>query len=125
MPLKHLVYKGKLRARAAAQLNTRDGRRAVTVTQVGSHSAVIDTNHPLAGRTRVCAIEIADVRDATAEELAHGHGPGGHQHEACGSCHASGRGEWQAYPNLQRLAARIDHLQHGIGGQLTTLDRSR
>jgi FKBP-type peptidyl-prolyl cis-trans isomerase SlyD len=82
VPVKHLVHKGKLQAGKVAQLNTRDGMRAVTVLKVGRHSADIDTNHPLAGQALTFDIEILDVRPATAEEIAHGHahGPGGHQH---------------------------------------------
>lgn len=82
VPVKHLVYQGKLRAGSVAQLNTREGRRPVTVLKVGRHSADIDTNHPLAGQTLTFDVEIVDVRPATAEEIAHGHahGPGGHQH---------------------------------------------
>ena len=82
VPIKHLIFKGKLRAGDTAQLNTREGKRAVTVIKAGRHSADIDTNHPLAGRALVFEIEIDEVRTATAEELAHGHahGPGGHQH---------------------------------------------
>ena len=82
VPIKHLIFKGKLQAGDTAQLNTREGRRAVTVIKAGRHTADIDTNHPLAGRTLIFEIEINDVRAATAEELSHGHahGPGGHQH---------------------------------------------
>ncbi len=82
VPVKHLVFKGKLKAGQVVQLNTSDGRRAVTVLKVGRHSADIDTNHPLAGETLCFDIEVIEVRPATAEELAHGHahGPGGHQH---------------------------------------------
>jgi FKBP-type peptidyl-prolyl cis-trans isomerase SlyD len=82
VPIKHLVYKGKLRAGDRAQLNTRDGLRAVTVVKAGRHAADIDTNHPLAGKTLVFEIEVKDIRAATAEEVSHGHahGPGGHQH---------------------------------------------
>ena len=82
VPVKYLVYQGKLRAGQVAQLNTREGRRPVTVLKVGRHSADIDTNHPLAGQTLTFDIEIVDVRPASAEEIAHGHahGPGGHQH---------------------------------------------
>jgi FKBP-type peptidyl-prolyl cis-trans isomerase SlyD len=82
VPVKHLVFKGKLRPGMTVQLNTSEGRRPVTVTKVGRHSAEIDTNHPLAGKTLHFAIDILDVRQATADEISHGHahGPGGHQH---------------------------------------------
>jgi FKBP-type peptidyl-prolyl cis-trans isomerase SlyD len=82
VPIKHLVFKGKLRVGAVVQLNTAEGTRAVTVNKAGRHSADIDTNHPLAGKTLSFEIEIIEVRAATAEELAHGHahGAGGHHH---------------------------------------------
>jgi FKBP-type peptidyl-prolyl cis-trans isomerase SlyD len=82
VPVKHLVYKGRLRAGEVAQLNTREGLRPVTVTKVGRHSAEVDTNHPLAGQTLTFDIEIVEVRAASPEELDHGHahGPGGHHH---------------------------------------------
>ena len=82
VPMKHLVFKGKLRSGAVVQLNTKDGMRAVTVTKAGRHTADIDTNHPLAGQTLSFDIEILEVRAASAEELAHRHvhGPGGHNH---------------------------------------------
>jgi FKBP-type peptidyl-prolyl cis-trans isomerase SlyD len=39
-------------------------------------------NHPLAGENLNFDVEIAEVRDATREEMEHGHvhGPGGHHH---------------------------------------------
>ena len=42
-----------------------------------------DFNHMLAGRALKFEVEVVEVRDATDEELAHGHvhGPGGHEHE--------------------------------------------
>ncbi|MEH6589226.1 MAG: peptidylprolyl isomerase [Halioglobus sp.] len=82
VPSKHLIYKGKLRAGMRVQLNTSEGRQPVTVIKAGRHSADIDTNHPLAGKTLSFSVEITDVRAASAEELNHGHahGPGGHQH---------------------------------------------
>ena len=82
VPMKHLVFKGKLRPGAVVQLNTSEGMRPVTVTKAGRHSADIDTNHPLAGQTLSFDIEVMEVRAASPEELAHGHahGPGGHHH---------------------------------------------
>jgi len=64
-------------------LNMKDGhQQMVTVTKIGSSVIDVDLNHPMAGMTLHFAIEITDVREATAEELAHGHvhGPGGHAH---------------------------------------------
>ena len=84
VPVKHLIFKGKLKLKAgmAVQLNTSQGAVPVTVIKAGRHSADIDTNHPMAGRTLTFDVEVLDVREASAEELAHGHahGPGGHQH---------------------------------------------
>lgn len=82
VPVKHLVYRGKLSPGDVVQLSTADGMRAVTVIKAGRHTADIDTNHPLAGKTLVFDIEVLDTRAATEEEVAHGHvhGAGGHHH---------------------------------------------
>jgi len=82
VPIKHLLFKGKLRAGMAVQLNTDKGRRSVTVTKAGRHSADIDGNHPLAGQALRFVVDVVDLREAEPEEIAHGHahGPGGHQH---------------------------------------------
>ncbi len=54
----------------------------VVITAIEEHEVVIDGNHPLAGMALHFDIELIEVRDASEEELAHGHvhGPGGHQH---------------------------------------------
>jgi FKBP-type peptidyl-prolyl cis-trans isomerase SlyD len=64
-----------------AQLE-RGRRRVVTVSAVKGDMVTIDGNHPLAGQNLNFEVEVTEVRDATAEELAHGHvhGPGGHHH---------------------------------------------
>lgn len=53
-----------------------------TITKVDGEEITIDFNHPLAGINLNFDIELVDVRDATAEELNHGHvhGAGGHHH---------------------------------------------
>ncbi len=53
-----------------------------TVTDVGGDKVKVDGNHPLAGQTLHFDVEVVEIRDATAEELQHGHvhGPGGHDH---------------------------------------------
>jgi FKBP-type peptidyl-prolyl cis-trans isomerase SlyD len=54
----------------------------VTVTNVGLENITVDANHPLAGVELNFAVEIVDVREASSEEITHGHvhGPGGHHH---------------------------------------------
>jgi len=63
--------------------NTPDGQQVrFTITKVLGENITLDFNHPLAGRDLEFDIELLDVRDATPEEIEHGHvhGPGGHQH---------------------------------------------
>lgn len=52
------------------------------VLEVGEDTVKMDLNHPLAGKTLHFTGEVLEVREATEEEIAHGHvhGPGGHQH---------------------------------------------
>jgi len=66
------------------QAETPDGPITFMVVSVDEKEAVLDANHPLAGKTLTFDVEILDVRKATAEELAHGHvhGAGGaHGHD--------------------------------------------
>lgn len=58
------------------------GPRVVVVTAVDDDGITIDGNHPLAGMELHFAVTVMDVRDATEEELEHGHvhGAGGHHH---------------------------------------------
>jgi FKBP-type peptidyl-prolyl cis-trans isomerase SlyD len=58
-----------------------DGQaRLVLITALKGDYASIDANHPLAGMTLHFSVTVVGVREATPEELAHGHvhGPGGH-----------------------------------------------
>jgi FKBP-type peptidyl-prolyl cis-trans isomerase SlyD len=54
----------------------------VTVTHVGLENITVDANHPLAGVELNFNVEVMEIRNATEEEIAHGHvhGPGGHHH---------------------------------------------
>ena len=76
------ALKGVGNLHVGMQLHTQSphGVRAVTVTQIAGDMVTIDANHPLAGQNLNFDVEIAAVRAATEEELAHGHvhGPGGH-----------------------------------------------
>ena len=59
-----------------------DRSQVVTVTEVELDSITVDGNHPLAGVDLNFSVEVLDVRQATNDELSHGHvhGPGGHHH---------------------------------------------
>lgn len=54
----------------------------VTVSKIEGDNVTVDGNHPLAGQTLHFAVEITNVREASDEELSHGHvhGEGGHHH---------------------------------------------
>jgi FKBP-type peptidyl-prolyl cis-trans isomerase SlyD len=59
------------------------GAQTFTVVGVNERSITVDANHPLAGVTLSFDVKVIAVRDATADELEHGHihGAGGdHQH---------------------------------------------
>jgi FKBP-type peptidyl-prolyl cis-trans isomerase SlyD len=51
----------------------------ITIRELKDDSVVVDLNHPLAGKTLHFDVTVREVRDASAEELEHGHahGPGG------------------------------------------------
>ena len=83
VPIKHLLAKPrKLVPGAMVRVNTEQGAKDATVVKAGKFNVDIDTNHPLAGIDLCFSLAIHDVRDATAEEVAHGHahGLGGHHH---------------------------------------------
>jgi FKBP-type peptidyl-prolyl cis-trans isomerase SlyD len=53
-----------------------------TIIKIDKDEVHLDTNHPLAGKKLFFDVEITGIRDATSEEIAHGHphGPDGHGH---------------------------------------------
>ncbi|KXI28448.1 FKBP-type peptidyl-prolyl cis-trans isomerase [Paraglaciecola hydrolytica] len=61
---------------------TPNGPVQLTVAKIEGDNITVDPNHPLAGKTLNFTGSVIDVRDATEEELAHGHvhGAGGHHH---------------------------------------------
>ena len=52
------------------------------VVEIIGDQVKLDGNHPLAGEDLIFDVEVTGVRDATAEEMTHGHvhGAGGHHH---------------------------------------------
>ena len=82
VPKKYFQDGDRLKPGMVTVLKTQDGVHQVTVVKVGATVIDIDGNHPLAGKTLNFDIEITGVREARAEEIAHGHvpGAGGHHH---------------------------------------------
>jgi FKBP-type peptidyl-prolyl cis-trans isomerase SlyD len=62
------------------RVDSNAGPMVITVTEINDDSVTVDGNHPLAGVPLNFDVTVRDVRDATAEELEHGHvhPPGGH-----------------------------------------------
>ena len=58
-----------------------DGAQIVTVMGIDGDEVTIDANHPLAGEELHFSVKVVDVREATAEELEHGH-----VHSGCRDC---------------------------------------
>lgn len=64
------------------KINEEPGAPVFKVVKIEGEEVSIDGNHPMAGQDLYFDIELTEKRDATADELAHGHahGPGGHHH---------------------------------------------
>jgi FKBP-type peptidyl-prolyl cis-trans isomerase SlyD len=79
---KNFAAPARLRPGSVTRVRTEQGPRAVTVVKVGGKVVDVDFNHPYAGMTLHFDLEVLDVREASREEIAHGHvhGPGGHRH---------------------------------------------
>jgi len=58
------------------------GEQPVTVVKLEGENITLDGNHPLAGQVLNFDVEVVDIREASTEELDHGHvhGEGGHHH---------------------------------------------
>lgn len=82
VPIKHLMGKVKPKVGMVVSIQTDSGPRQAVILKVGKFNVDVDTNHPLAGKTVTFDIEMVSVREATAEEIEHGHphGDTGCQH---------------------------------------------
>jgi FKBP-type peptidyl-prolyl cis-trans isomerase SlyD len=64
------------------QTMTESGPQVVTVVEIDDENVTVDGNHPLAGENLNFDVTVVEIREASAEELEHGHvhGPEGHDH---------------------------------------------
>jgi FKBP-type peptidyl-prolyl cis-trans isomerase SlyD len=82
VPKRSLQGAGEIKKGQQFQARTDDGMRLFTVKAVVGDMVTLDGNHPLADQTLNFDVNIVSVREATSEELEHGHvhGAGGHHH---------------------------------------------
>ena len=81
-PLAAFSEVGEVKPGMQFEAESPEGSELVTVISVNGDTITLDGNHPLAGETLHFDVKIRDIRDATEEELEHGHahGPDGHGH---------------------------------------------
>lgn len=93
----------------------------VRVVKVEGDQVTLDANHPLAGEDLIFSVDLVSKREATEEELSHGHvhstggccGGGGHKHENSGGGCCGGGG----HDHEHEHANSHDHDHgHGHGG---------
>jgi FKBP-type peptidyl-prolyl cis-trans isomerase SlyD len=70
----------KIQVGGRYQIEAPDGLRVVVVLAVNGDYVKVDGNHPLAGQTLHFVVKVLEVRDATEEELQHGHVHDAHGH---------------------------------------------
>ena len=82
VPKKSIQGVGELKVGMQLHASSGHGEQVVTITKIDGDDVTIDSNHPLADTTLNFDVTVREVRDATEEEVAHGHvhGPGGHHH---------------------------------------------
>ncbi len=83
MSKKYFPHANRLKPGMVTLLQLKEGgQRAVTVHKVGMSAIDVDLNHPMAGKALHFDVVIGEVREATEEELKHGHAhpPGGAAH---------------------------------------------
>ncbi|MEK6773466.1 MAG: FKBP-type peptidyl-prolyl cis-trans isomerase [Bdellovibrionota bacterium] len=80
VPAAELSHIPDLKVGSYLRLELDSQNKVVRVTEVTAESITLDGNHPLAGQALEFDIEMILVREATSEELSHGHAHGLHGH---------------------------------------------
>jgi FKBP-type peptidyl-prolyl cis-trans isomerase SlyD len=81
IPKEHFSNVGEVSPGMQFELHSEHGNQVVTVTEVSENDVTVDANHPFAGMTLHFDVEVVGVREATSEELDHGHIHGSNQHD--------------------------------------------
>lgn len=88
------------------------GPLPVVITEVDGDEVVVDGNHMLAGQELLFSVEVVGIREATAEEIAHGHVHGGHEH----GCGCGGHDHHHDHDGCCGGHDHDHHHHHGHGG---------
>jgi FKBP-type peptidyl-prolyl cis-trans isomerase SlyD len=85
VPKEELAHIPQLDIGAHLRLELSGGAHIVRVTKISDSHVTLDGNHPLAGQPLEFDIEMVLIREATSEEVSHGHphglhGNAGHHH---------------------------------------------
>ncbi|MEC8646572.1 MAG: peptidylprolyl isomerase [Candidatus Latescibacterota bacterium] len=88
----HSAFEGVEKVEPGMQFQARGDNgetQVITVTEVGDSGVTVDGNHPLAGQVLNFSVRVEEIREATEEEIAHGHIHGGKStccDDDCDSC---------------------------------------
>jgi len=79
---KELAHLPNLEVGMELEVQADDQPMIMTIVEITDDVIVLDGNHPLAGQTLNFDLQVRNVREASEEEISHGHvhGPGGHHH---------------------------------------------
>ncbi len=82
VPRTELAQIPELKEGIQLQAQTAQGVQVLTVAEIKEDTVTLDANHPLAGEVLNFDVKVVEVREATEEEIAHGHvhGPDGVEH---------------------------------------------
>lgn len=72
--------KGEIEVGTRFQAESHGEQQVLTVTAINDGGVTVDANHPLAGKTLSFDVTVREVREATAEEIEHGHVHDGDDH---------------------------------------------
>ena len=83
VPIEAFAEMEKVEPGMVVTAQTEGGQVNLVVTEVDEATVTVDANHPLAGKSLTFDVKVEAVRDASEEEITHGHvhGPGGHHHD--------------------------------------------
>jgi FKBP-type peptidyl-prolyl cis-trans isomerase SlyD len=83
VPIEAFEQMEKIEPGMVVSAQSDEGQITLMVTEVDETTVTVDANHPLAGKSLTFDVKVEAIRDASEEEIEHGHvhGAGGHHHD--------------------------------------------